>query len=567
VRKPPSRKGSTSEVAKLREDLGVAVNNTELLQESIADLENQLREPGWIRMSAMAEIEFSRAGLKEISSACRLMSIKNPLIVRGLSLRAAYIWGQGVEISARATGRRDENDAEQDVNAVVQAFLDDEANTRTLWGEEARVRLDRSLSTDGNLFCTLFTKPTTGRVQARMLPFDQIDDIVTNPEDESEPWFYRRKWNQHTIDPATGVSSDVKVMERLYPDVSFRPLVRPRKYGQVDVAWDSPVVHLKVNDLLGWKWGIGDVYSAVDWARAYKDFLTDWARLMKSLSKYAWRLTATGSKGALAARNRIAQVPSFNSAGEPNTAGSTAAMTSDLKLESVSKSGATLDSESGRPIAAMAAAGLGLPVTMLLCDPGVTGARATAQTLDGPTEKVMQQRQAIWAGFLRRILGYVIQESARAPQGALKAKFGRDADGRETMLLAGDTDKTINVIWPDLDDIDPAIIVKAIVEASSTGTIPPELVLQLLLGALGVRDIDEILEGLLDKDGNFLWPNAPPLGGQQAADAERAGRDPAATGDGPMTPDDPDAEGDAGGDQPQDPEAPTGTAGNGRAGS
>ena len=50
---------------------------------------------------------------------------------------------------------------------------------------------------------------------------------------------------------------------------------------------------------------MGDVYAAMPWARAYKGFLTDWARLVKALSKFAWRLTGDT---VVARRDGAAQV-------------------------------------------------------------------------------------------------------------------------------------------------------------------------------------------------------------------------------------------------------------------
>lgn len=561
-----ARETNAAELAELRTELNVERNDREILEESFADLEAQILEPGWIRMSVIAEHEFSREGLRRIAAACRVMGIKNPLIVRGLALASAYVWGQGVEIAARANGQRAET-GEQDVNSVIQTFMDNEGNQRVLSGEEAQVRNERTLRTDGNMFFVLFTKPLTGRVQVRTVPFAEIADILRNPEDTSEPQYYRRRWVEETTDPETGAVVSAS-REQLYPAAGYRPQVRPKRFGSVPVAWDAPIVHVKINDLDGWKYGLGDVYAAVDWALAYKDFLTDWARLMHSLARFAYKLTAKGSRGAAIARNRVAQPTTTGPGGESLAAGGIAAMTADVGLEAVSKSGATLDSESGRPLAAMVAAAMGVPVTMLLGDPGVTGARATAETLDQPTELGFQQRQAMWAAALRRILGYVIMEAVRAPQGPLKGKIMRDDDGRETLTLAGDTELTIDITWPDLDDIAPAVLVDAIVKANATGTIPPDLILQLLCSALGVRDVDEVLERMTDEEGNFLWPNSPPIGGQQAADAARVGQDPAATGPGSMTPDamPADPTGGGGGSNPADTAAPAGTSSDGGGG-
>jgi hypothetical protein len=198
----------------------------------------------------------------------------------------------------------------------------------------------------------------------------------------------------------------------------------------------------------------------------------------------------------------------------------------------------------------MVASALDVPVTMLLGDPGQTGARATAQTLDRPTELAMTQRRDVHAAAIQRILLHVITESVRAPQGDLKGTIRRDpATGREYVTLAGDTDVTIDVVWPDLDEHEPQALVEAVAKAAATGVVPPEVVLRLLLTALGVRDVDGIVQELLDEDGTFRWPGTPPLGGQggDAASRERAGRDPADTEPGSMSPDG-DGEENGGGD-------------------
>jgi hypothetical protein len=509
------------------------------IQESMADLEARMYEPGWQRLTAYADEEFSRAGLQQITSVCRIMAIKSPLLRRGLSLRTGYVWGQGVQISARSTGEQG-----QDVNSVVQRFLDDAGNRRTFTGDQAHEELERALYTDGNVFVALFTRPATGRVQVRTLPWDEITDVICNPEDRSEPWFYRREWWQ---DERT--ESGIKQIRKVayYPALGYNPVLKPGRltfpvYGDdalAEVMWDAPVYHVKVNSQLGWKWGIPDSYAAIDWAQAYKEFLTDWARLIKALSRFAWKLTSKGSKQA-SARARIAAGPGTDRyTGDAQHAGATALMTPDMMLEAVPKSGATIDSESGRPLAAMVAAALDVPVTMLLGDPGTTGARATAETLDTPTERSMELRRSVWGEAYRQILDYVIDQAVKAPQGTLKGKVTRDEDGNEVFELAQDTDRTIDVSWPDIDDLDPAVIVDSIVKADATGYLPPLTVVRLLLEALGVRDVDSILDGLTDEEGNFRPPEGAAKGaGQAAVDAFRRGEDPARMlGGGALDPD------------------------------
>ena len=512
----------------LTEDLSGALererNTVELLQESITELELALDDQGWQRLAALGQVEFSREGLTKMAALCELMAIKNPLIKRGLNLRFFYVWGSGVSIAADAAGPTLKNAAQQDVNAVVQAFLDDDRNQQVLTGPVGHAALERGLGTAGNVFLSLWTSPMTGRVQVRTIPFIEVNDVICNPDDREDPWFYKRVWNRTVVNPATGVASNESVTA-YHPALGYWPASRPKSFGGDEVAWDAPVLHVKGGTAAGWKFGIPDSYAAIDWARAYKAFLEDWAALVKALSRFAWRATAPGNKQA-GMRRALAAAPSTDPVtGAPITAGSVAALPPGFGLEAIPKTGATIDSESGRPLAAMVAAGLDVSVVALLGDPGTTGARATAETLDRPTELMAQSRRAVWTGAFDRILKYVIAQAAIAPRGPLQGTVTRDGD-RVDVTLAGDTSATVDVVWPDLDD-DVAIdaLVKAIAAADQTEKVPPLVIARLLLQALGVDDVDEILDDLTDDDGQWL----PPEGavGQAAVDAYQRGDDPA----------------------------------------
>jgi len=186
-------------------------------------------------------------------------------------------------------------------------------------------------------------------------------------------------------------------------------------------------------------------------------------------------------------------------------------------------------------------------VTMLLGDPGTTGARATAATLDTPTERSMELRRGVWTECKRAILQYVILESVRAPEGLLKGNIEVDPyDGRETVKLHGGADTTIDISWPDIDDVDVSSLIEAIVKADSTSHLPPLVVARLLLETLGVKDVDGILAKLTGPDGEFVSPAAS--AGQAAADAFRKGLDPASVV-GNRVPGPPDDDGEDEGDE------------------
>ena len=514
----------------LADQLDAATSTIELLQESLADVELAREDAGWRRMSFEADVAFTREGLRTSAQLCRALAVTNPILKRGISLRTAYIWGSGVTINARATGKNDANEAEQDVDTVVQDFLADPDTLRVLTSAGAHLQNERTVATDGNLFTALWTNRATGKVRPRLIPFDEIVQVIANPEDRNERWFFLRQYVAQVVEDGTlpGTRRIRKETRRvLYPSIDFRPAVRPKSYDGIPVEWDAPVAELQVNGLDTWDFGIGDAFAVLPWVRAYADILTDWARLFKALSRFAFRTSNPSSRVAkqasAAQRTAAAGLPAPN--GHNSSAGASVNLGPGQTLEAIPKTGAIIDSESGRPIAAMVAAGLDVPVTMLLSDPGVTGARAMGETLDKPTELMAKMRRDEWSDYLRRILGYVIDMSAKAPGGALKrARIIRDGS-RETIVLAGDTDRTIEVNWPDLSELSLKELVDAIVAADDTEKLPPLEIVKLLLAAFNIRDTDEILAKVTDEDGNWIDPSIN--AGQAAADAQRRGEDPA----------------------------------------
>lgn len=490
-------------------DAETLVFENEELRESLASLELALEDRGWVSLAAAASQQFTREGLRKAAALCQILAVSNPLIKRGLSLRHSYVWGLGVEITA----------VDPDIAELINTF--NTSAEASLTGSQAREELERALGTDGNVFLTLFTNPLTGVVKPRSIPFNEISEVICNPDDRDEPWYYLREWDAQTVSP-TGRRETAR-RKVAYPALGYRPLVRPKRLDGTEIAWDAPVIHISVNRLDGWDFGIGDAYAAITWARAYKEFLTDWARLTKALSRFAWKISGDKKDRTAAAAARIrAALPQ---PGE-DAAGATFASTG-TNLEAIPRSGATIDSESGKPLAGMVAAAFGVPLTMLLADPGSTGARAVAETLDEPMRLMAQSRRDLWTSALKRIYDYVIDQAVIAPRGPLAGVRTRDGDNEIITLAGGDdaVDRLVTVEWPSLEKIDAKTVVDAIVAADGTEKIPPLTIARLLLVALGVEDIDLVLDELTDDDGFWIDPHEN--AGQAAVDAFRRGEDPA----------------------------------------
>lgn len=488
--------------------------NLELLQERLAELEMALFNDGWMRLGQQFEHEFSREGLAQIAYLARLMFLKNPLLQRGVQVQAYYVFGQGVAISHE----------DEEVDAVVQQFLDDASNLEELTSNAAMLDKERQLQLDGNLFLVLFGDRLSGRVRVRTIPTDEVQEIVTNPEDRREVWYYKRMWSQATLDLASG-STAVEQKTAWYPDRRYRPASKPASIGGWPVRWDAPVKHVRTGGLGDMLFGVSEVYAQIDWAKAYKEFLEDWATLTRAYSRFAHKLSTTGgARGVAAAKSKLGTTYASGGSGETNpppTVGSTFISGEGVNLETMRIGGANVSADDGRRLLLMVAAGAGLPETFY--GDASVGALATAKSLDRPTELKMLTRQTLWADIFQDVLLYVLETAIWA--GTLAGQVVSELDGTPRLDLGGDLDPQVTVVFPSLLEHDASEIVGAIVSAATldgkatAGTMDDETLVRLLLAALGVRDVGAVLKALQDQE-KEKGPEADGADGADGADEE-----------------------------------------------
>lgn len=482
------------------------------LQERLAALELALESADWRRLSMEADQEFSRDGLRLIVELCRVMFLKNPLVKRSVQVKRLYLWGQGISI--KATDER--------VQEVIKAFLDDEKNQAELTSHQARMMKEVERQTDGNLFFVFFINSVTGRVRVRTVPVDEIDTIICNPDDAKDPWYYRRSWVESGLNVETG-TTETRTRSAYYPDWRYTPTVRPPTIGGVPVRWDTPVYHVKTGGFSNWLFGVPEVYAALDWARAYKEFLEDWASIVRAYRRFAFQLTTPGGKNAIAAAKTKLGTTYGNSGTGAETnpspvVGSTFIAGDGVSMTPVRTSGATVSAEDGRRLLLMVAAAVGLPETFF-GDVSV-GTLATAESLDRPTELMMRDLQTLWADVHQDIFGYVLLQAVRAPRGALRglATVTRETDGSEvveTVAWNADVNPHIDLDFPPIRSEGMGEQVSAIIQSATldgkplAGTLDLPTVTKMLLVALGEDDVDEVME--------LLFPDGEPVASTSTA--------------------------------------------------
>lgn len=458
----------------LREENSVLSANLELLNERLAELELAQEDEGWMRLSGDSDREFSREGLARIMAQSRLFYLKSPVINRSVNVQAYYVFAQGINIQA----------ADEAVNEVVQAFLDDPANDVELTSHQARMLKEIDLQVLGNIFFVFFINKADGTVRLRSIPPEEVQDIITNPEDAKEPWYYKRVWQERGVD---GVA---RSRTAYYPDWRAPSGATPPAGAEVR---EEPVYHVKVGALSDMRFGLPETYQSLDWAKAYKAFLEDRATIARALSRFAWRVTAPGgAKGIATAKTKLATT--VGATGETNPPPVTGAAfvrsQGGADLDPIKTTGATINPEEGRRFLLMAAMGFGLPETFY-GDVSV-GTLATAKAMDRPTQLKFLDRRTLWADIHLQIVQFVIDWAIRARR-----------------LLVG-VDRHVDISFPDLLEEDVTARVSAVIDAATlkgqtpAGTMDDRTLVRLLLQALGVDQIDELLDVVAPQDGESL---------------------------------------------------------------
>ena len=510
----------------------------EILTERIAELEIAVEDREWEKVLGDGNKEFSRDGLQRIISMSRLMSIKNSLIKRAVEVQRLYVWALGVSIRAQ----------EQEVDRVIQSFLKDPKNASVIGSHEARGRLEHDLQVEGNLFFAFFTDPSTGRVRVRLLPVDEIQDVYLNPEDKDDPWYYRRCYQ------VGNKRQDVYYPCYLYwPDAQPNSIASENGIGSITVDWDVRVYHVKVGGTSTMRFGVPEVYAAIDWATAYRRFLEDWATIMRAYARLAWQMSGLkGQAGVTDAKSRL------NTTINPDTdlvernpssaAGATFLSTKGVEMKAIKTAGATTSADEGRPIKLMVAAAVGWPDTFF--GDADVGNFATAQTLDRPTELKIVDRQELWTNILTNIFNFVTWASARAVNGKLRSEGYSAALDLDTLdnvyqlrvvppsrVKADDSYvyPKVSVEFPPITEPNATERIRAVVGAATMlgKPIAPiindmRMLARLVIQGLGIKDVDAwvdelyppgkkypVPDDLIAKPGQKPALGAAPFGGGQ----------------------------------------------------
>lgn len=380
----------TETVREALSSLGVNIGDLQLMNDMV----------GYRRMGETEDYLDMQPPAREATvKRSRVFWYREPVADRTLSIWTQFAFGRGWTFQAVDEGFQAEMDA------VLNARHNRHQFSRIGWQGHSD-----TLLVDGERWFVYAVEPNRD-VRVRTLDCLEIKDILTNPDDRDEVWYYRRTWQDQRGQVYTRFYRDWDfVTDSGLPRNDRHPVMSDPdpSWGNVDLVpvanqWMS---YLKINTL--GRRGYPQLTSAFDWLHAYREFMADRSSLSRSRAQFAWRGTVKGPQSVV---NRIrsafdAPNPADPSQGLRNPSGQVAWMNEGVTLDQV---GGSSDGQSaqadGRGFRAMAALPSGIPDFML----GDTGSAnlATATATMRPIEQMMSSYQDLWVDYMEEMAFHI----------------------------------------------------------------------------------------------------------------------------------------------------------------
>lgn len=385
-----------------------------------------LENIGWRPLMGIADSanSFTLDGLHRASELCRAVATVNPLVGRGLKVRTGYIWGPGVSVVPQEFMTGPGRPRTVNTTPRLPDGLDD-----VLTGTLAQIEIETSAATDGNLF---FLVDRRNKLVQRV-PFEEVSEGVSQRGNRERLLYIRRTWNDWDLELDS--RNDIETRPITHPDATRagrqwlragregtsaspfrfqsvwyptpaamreRGLQRSGRIAGDPVDHSKVMVHVGFNKLTGWRWGVPDILRAIWWTKAYKEYLENCSVLAKAYARFAWKITNEKSRGVRRTAAQVAQTPRVDpGTGQPMAVGGSAILGAGQDMAAIGGRG-QVDFDAGRPLAAMIAAALDVPLPALTEDPTI-GNRSAAESLDTSTILVMQARQKVMDEVFRQI--------------------------------------------------------------------------------------------------------------------------------------------------------------------
>ena len=368
--------GNSDESENLLREIQELSQNNEILAESYSALARatlDFDEKGWAPLNQYTDTGMDLADVKVVSRNARRQTASNPILKRGSTLRASYVFGRGFKMSQ----------AGSPLAPRFQKIIEDPINQQVLFSEAACKKNERALFTDGNFFVRYDKR---NRRFSRV-PLDEIAGWATDPDDPEIIRYYLREYQvrEPVTDPYNTYLAETRKV--WYPlDYVANPVAR---INDIPVDRNFVMIDSKSNDETGSLWGLPDALPALPWSWAYSEYLKDGSKMLKALSSIAWQVKSKTTKGGTNISSKLVS---------NKEVAATAVTGSDIDISAMPRNN-SVDLATGEPLAAMAATAMEVSTNAILAEGG-----NDSQILDQSTLNAAYARQGNWQDFFLRVL-------------------------------------------------------------------------------------------------------------------------------------------------------------------
>jgi hypothetical protein len=282
--------------------------------------------------------------------------------------------------------------------------------------------LSTTVLQDGEFYLVFFISKTDGMATVRMIPTDQITELVKDPNDNLNIIYYKREFSNSSAMPSTIYYKDWQADDYDFEKITLPPDSIIADEVNNDSLSGTDVVMMQVahRERKGRGWPL--MTAGASWSRAYRDFLQDRAAVSKAVATYIDKLKVKGSNRTIdAIRSKLeSSLVSSGYGTETNpvpTAGSSWIENDAIDRQRMPLSTGAGDAEKdGTPLLAQAAlAGRIFPHYL---GRGEAFRLATATAMEVPMQKAFNRYKLFWSSVWRDIVDIVL--TAREMYGNVK---------------------------------------------------------------------------------------------------------------------------------------------------
>jgi len=467
----------------------------------LGDLVNQLY---WEQLGGGYSMDMARAR-KRATDESRRQWIYSVLYQWAVWLWTNYGFGENIIVTAKDAkpeGEIAEAETLKYGEDYFREFWGASRNQPVLAADKLHTLSNRVL-VDGNQFLSYSASTLDGQATVRKIKPSEIAEIVTDPQDASVPWFYKRQWSVKDASRTwyypsweAFFSDDLEKKAEVLPKGAVRAdtmRVNEERLGTA-VCIQHIAHNCKEEDSL-WGWPLS--VAGAPWLREHKKFRENRSAVAASRAMYTWKTKVQGgSRGVGSIQSQLASAFATGGTRETNpppVAGSTWVENPAAVLEALSQNtGAGDAKEDGNALAWMGLLGLG--VYPHYGGIGDVLRWATAQMLEGPILRQWSRYQLFWSAQFRTMVRIVLKfreeyGSAGAVNGAKFATY--EAEVSTDRLVETDLAAITGAVSEFYREVLVPLIDNGIVSRELAGAITAR-VLRIMLQALGVSDAEDV---------------------------------------------------------------------------